>query len=135
MLAQHVLDLDQGADRVVVLEVPDVDGVDIGEVVHRAQLRRARLAPAAGPAQTLSIGDVVIDPVKPSLKKGDAAVHLTKTEWDLLRALMKHTGRTLAQIESETDRDNFMSAAEAKEYGLVDTVLERIPNPPVRPTT
>src|SRR3954467_10366614 len=43
--------------------------------------------------------------------------------------LMKHTGRSLEQIEKETDRDNFMSAAEAREYGLVDTVLQRIPMP------
>jgi ATP-dependent Clp protease protease subunit len=41
--------------------------------------------------------------------------------------LMKHTGRSLEQIEKETDRDNFMSAGEAKDYGLVDNVLERLP--------
>ena len=34
--------------------------------------------------------------------------------------LVKHTGQTLEQIEKDTDRDNFMSAAEAKDYGLVD---------------
>jgi two-component system KDP operon response regulator KdpE len=61
----------------------------------RAQLRRARLAPAAGPAQVITIGELVIDPVKPSLKKSDVAVHLTKTEWELLRTLLKHAGRTL----------------------------------------
>jgi two-component system, OmpR family, KDP operon response regulator KdpE len=62
----------------------------------RAQLRRARLAPVAGSnEQAISIGDVVIDPVKPSLKKNGVAVHLTKTEWDLLRTLLKHAGRTL----------------------------------------
>ena len=37
----------------------------------------------------------MIDPVKPSIKKGSDAVHLTKTEWDLLRAMMQHAGRTL----------------------------------------
>ena len=61
----------------------------------RAQLRRSRLAPAAGPGQVITIGDLVIDPVKPALKKGGAAVHLTKTEWELLRTLLKHAGRTL----------------------------------------
>lgn len=61
----------------------------------RAQLRRARLAPAAGPVQVITVGNLVIDPVKPSLKKGDVAVHLTKTEWALLRTLLKHAGRTL----------------------------------------
>ena len=61
----------------------------------RAQLRRARLAPAAGTGQVITIGDLVIDPVKPSLRKGGVAVHLTKTEWELLRTFLKHAGRTL----------------------------------------
>jgi ATP-dependent Clp protease protease subunit len=41
--------------------------------------------------------------------------------------LLKHTGQTLEKIEQDTDRDKFMSAQEAKEYGLVDGVLERLP--------
>jgi two-component system, OmpR family, KDP operon response regulator KdpE len=41
------------------------------------------------------VGELVIDPVKPSLRKSDVSVHLTKTEWELLRTLLKHTGRTL----------------------------------------
>ena len=61
----------------------------------RAQLRRSRLAPAAGSGQVITIGGLLIDPVKPSLKKNDVAVHLTKTEWELLRTLLKHAGRTL----------------------------------------
>jgi len=41
--------------------------------------------------------------------------------------LQKHTGKTLTQVEADTDRDNFMTAAEAANYGLIDGVLERIP--------
>ena len=37
--------------------------------------------------------------------------------------LAKHTGQKLEQIEKDTDRDNFMSAEEAKKYGLIDEVL------------
>jgi ATP-dependent Clp protease protease subunit len=37
--------------------------------------------------------------------------------------LAKHTGQPLDQIEKDTDRDNFMSATKAVEYGLVDKVL------------
>jgi ATP-dependent Clp protease protease subunit len=37
----------------------------------------------------------------------------------------KHTGRTVEQIERDMDRDNFMSAAESKAYGLIDNVLIR----------
>jgi ATP-dependent Clp protease, protease subunit len=42
--------------------------------------------------------------------------------------LVRHTGKTLEQVEKDTDRDNFMEAKEAREYGLVDHVLERIPS-------
>jgi ATP-dependent Clp protease protease subunit len=44
--------------------------------------------------------------------------------------LLKHTGQTLTKIEQDTDRDNFMSADEAKAYGLIDHVLERLPEQP-----
>ena len=48
--------------------------------------------------------------------------------------LAKHTGKPLDVIERDTDRDNFMSASEAMEFGLVDHVLERMPPLPVSPT-
>jgi ATP-dependent Clp protease protease subunit len=41
--------------------------------------------------------------------------------------MVKHTGKTLDMIEKDTDRDNFMTAAEARDYGLIDSVLERMP--------
>lgn len=44
--------------------------------------------------------------------------------------LLRHTGQGLERIEQDTDRDKFMSAEEAKAYGLVDAVVERLPNPP-----
>ena len=40
--------------------------------------------------------------------------------------LLKHTGQTLSKIEQDTDRDNFMTADEARTYNLIDTVLEKI---------
>ena len=44
---------------------------------------------------------------------------------DLLnRILAQHTGRPVSQIERETDRDKYLSAAESKEYGLIDEVIE-----------
>ena len=39
--------------------------------------------------------------------------------------LAKHTGRTMDQIEKDTDRNNFMSAEEAKAYGIVDEIIEK----------
>jgi ATP-dependent Clp protease protease subunit len=47
--------------------------------------------------------------------------------------LLRHTGQTLDRIERDTDRDKFMSATEAMEYGVVDQVLERIPATQARP--
>jgi ATP-dependent Clp protease protease subunit len=40
--------------------------------------------------------------------------------------LIRHTGRTLEEIERDTDRDKFLSAEEAHHYGLVDKVLEHM---------
>ena len=39
--------------------------------------------------------------------------------------LHRHTGRTIEQIEIDTDRDYFLSAKEAKDYGLIDEVIEK----------
>ncbi len=41
--------------------------------------------------------------------------------------LLRHTGQSLDKIERDTDRDKFLSAQEAMEYGVVDNVLERLP--------
>lgn len=43
--------------------------------------------------------------------------------------LQKHTGRNLDELEKDTDRDRFMSAVEAQEYGLIDSVVEEINKP------
>ncbi len=42
----------------------------------------------------------------------------------LNKALAEHTGQSLKTIETDTDRDNFMSAQQAADYGLIDKVLE-----------
>ncbi len=47
-------------------------------------------------------------------------LYLKATMNDLMS---KHTGRTVEQVEKDTDRDRFLSAAEAKEYGLIDHVI------------
>jgi len=40
--------------------------------------------------------------------------------------LLKHTGQTLEKIQADTDRDNFMLAEEARDYGLIDNILEHM---------
>lgn len=52
------------------------------------------------------------------------ADHLVRTKQKLNRILAERTGQTLEQITKDTDRDNFLSAEEAKNYGLIDRVIE-----------
>ena len=60
---------------------------------------------------------------------------LLRTKKKMNEILQRLTGQPLERVERDTDRDNFMSAFEAKEYGLVDNVLERLPpgQMPVKP--
>lgn len=58
------------------------------------------------------------------------AKEVLRTKRRMNELMFKHTGQTLDKIEADTDRDNFMSAEEAKSYGLIDLVLEKLPLPP-----
>lgn len=53
-----------------------------------------------------------------------AAKHILKTREKLNKILAERTGQKLSKIEKDTDRDFFMSAEEAKKYGLIDGVME-----------
>ena len=53
------------------------------------------------------------------------AEHILKTKAKLNQILSERTGKSIETIEEDTERDNFMSAQEAKEYGLVDEVMIR----------
>ena len=55
------------------------------------------------------------------------AEHILKTKAKLNKILAANTGKPLAEIERDTDRDNFMSADEALAYGLIDKVIEKRP--------
>lgn len=52
-----------------------------------------------------------------------AAEHILKTRQRLNDILSKNTGKPLSHIERDTDRDNYLSAQEALEYGLIDKVF------------
>ena len=52
------------------------------------------------------------------------ARQILRVRRELNELMAKHTGKTIEQIERDTDRDYFMSAEEAKEYGLIDRVVE-----------
>lgn len=52
-----------------------------------------------------------------------AAEHILKTKKKLNEILAKNTGKSIKQIENDTDRDNYLTANDAKDYGLVDKIL------------
>ena len=52
------------------------------------------------------------------------ADHILKTRSKLNKILADRTGKSLEVIEKDTDRDNFMSADEAREYGIIDRVIK-----------
>lgn len=55
------------------------------------------------------------------------ADHIIRTREKLNAILAERTGRTLAEIERDTERDNFLTAVAAQEYGLIDKVIEKRP--------
>jgi len=55
------------------------------------------------------------------------AENIKDTKERLNRILSDHTGRTYEQVAADTERDNFMGAQQALEYGLIDEVLEKRP--------
>ena len=58
------------------------------------------------------------------------AKEVIKVKRKMNELMRHHTGRTLDEIERDTDRDNFMSAEEAKAYGLIDNVLSELQHGP-----
>lgn len=52
--------------------------------------------------------------------------YLLKVKEKLNKILSENTGKPLEQVEKDTDRDNFLSSEEAKEYGLIDEVMKSI---------
>ncbi|PID51945.1 MAG: ATP-dependent Clp protease proteolytic subunit [Candidatus Moraniibacteriota bacterium] len=52
------------------------------------------------------------------------AKHILKTKEKINKIMAKHTGQKVSVIEKDSDRDNFMSATEAKKYGIVDKIIK-----------
>ncbi len=57
------------------------------------------------------------------------AKHILKTKDNLNKILAKNTGKPLAQIEKDVERDFFMDAEEAKKYGIVDEIVTKSKTP------
>lgn len=58
------------------------------------------------------------------------ADEILKVKTTLIGILARETGRTTDQVHSDTERDRYMDAAEAKAYGLIDEILEEAPEKP-----
>ena len=100
----------------------------------RAQLRRAR-TPASGQPSVIEVGGLTIDPGARIVRRDGEYVHLTPIEWDLLRALVQHAGRTLTH--DQIFRSVWRSpAGDAHAYLRVHiaNLRRKIERDPVRPS-
>lgn len=57
------------------------------------------------------------------------ANHIMRTKETINKILSQNTGKSIKEIEHDTERDYFLSAQEAKEYGLIDCIVEREEKP------
>jgi len=106
---------------------PDVSTMCIGQAASMGALLLA--AGAAGKRYALPHSRVMIHQPLGGFQgqASDIDIHareILKMKDQLNRILQRHTGQDLETIERDTDRDKFMAASEAGEYGLIDHVLE-----------
>ncbi|HFC8540623.1 TPA: ATP-dependent Clp endopeptidase proteolytic subunit ClpP [Neisseria lactamica] len=108
---------------------PDVSTLCLGQAASMG----AFLLSAGGKGKRFALPNSRIMIHQPLISGGlggqasDIEIHareLLKIKEKLNRLMAKHCNRDLADLERDTDRDNFMSAEEAKEYGLIDQILE-----------
>ncbi len=128
--AEKVAMLDAGADDYVTKPFSTAEL----QARVRAQLRRATLAAVPTDSGALEVGDLVIDVAKRSVARSGDPIHLTPTEWDLLRAFVKHAGRTLTH--REIFREVWGKAAgDAQSYLRVHiaNLRRKVEEDPVRP--
>ncbi len=106
---------------------PDVSTMCIGQAASAAALLLC--AGAAGKRYSLPNSRVMIHQPLGGYRgqATDIAIHAQETlevRKKVDGILAKHSGKTSEQINQDTERDNFMSAEEAQDYGLIDVVLE-----------
>jgi ATP-dependent Clp protease, protease subunit len=109
---------------------PDVSTICVGQAASMGSFLLA--AGAKGKRYALPNSRVMIH--QPSAgfsgQASDIAIHakeILQIKTRLNEMLAIHTGKSIEQVERDADRDNFMSAADAKAYGLVDSVIEKRP--------
>jgi len=122
--------LDAGADDYITKPFSTIEL----QARLRAALRRARLTSVSATETPIVVNGLTIDFAKPSVTRDGHTVHLTKTEWELLRTLARHTGRTMThrQIFAEVWGN---SHGDAQQYLRVHirSLRRKIEIDPVRP--
>jgi ATP-dependent Clp protease protease subunit len=114
---------------------PDVSTICVGQAASMGSFLLA--AGANGKRYCLPNSRVMIHQPSGGFSgmASDIAIHAKEIlviKSRLNEMLAKHTGKTVEQIERDADRDNFMSADEAKAYGMVDAVLAQRPSESVK---
>ena len=109
---------------------PDVSTICVGQAASMGSLLLA--AGAKGKRYALPNSRIMIHQSLGGFQgqASDIEIHAkeTLTIKERLNAILsRHTGQSIEQVTRDTDRDNFKSAAEAKDYGLVDSVIEQRP--------
>jgi ATP-dependent Clp protease protease subunit len=114
---------------------PDVSTICVGQAASMGSFLLA--AGAKGKRYCLPNSRVMIHQPSGGFSgmASDIAIHAKEIlviKSRLNEMLAQHTGKTVEQIERDADRDNFMSADEAKAYGMVDAVLAQRPSESVK---
>ncbi len=109
---------------------PDVSTICIGQACSMGSFLLA--AGAKGKRYCLSNARTMIHQPSGGAQGQASDIHIQAQEILTIRErlntiLAEHTGQTVEQIATDTERDNFMSAEKSKEYGLVDEVLHHRP--------
>lgn len=107
---------------------PDVSTICMGQAASMGSL--ILTAGAKGKRFSLPSSRIMIHQLSGGYQgqASDIDIHATealKLKDRLNKVMSKHTGQTAEKIEKDTDRDNFFSAEEAVEYGLIDEVIEK----------
>ena len=106
---------------------PDVATVCVGMAASMGAV--LLLAGKKGKRMALPNSDVLLHQVMGGAEGQAAdieitAKHIVKIKDKLNAIISKHTGQPIAKVEKDTDRDFYMSAQEAKEYGVIDEIIK-----------
>ncbi len=109
---------------------PDVSTICVGMAASMASV--LLMAGTKGKRFALPYSEVMIHQPLGGFQgqASDIAIHakeILKIRDNMYQVMAKHTGQSLQQIAADTNRDNFLSSEEAKQYGIIDEVITRKP--------